>query len=458
MYNSMRSGRTHGRTMKTSYPLGGSRCVTRSLTLSIVAAGAVLMTTPNAGAQGFPEVAPACFKTAAVFCTAADCADTAPLGLDIASIMSSGLGPNDGFPEVAVVNSKSTRSVTIFRNTGDWAADPPSNGLVIHATHPTYQGRTPFDVAFGDFDNDNDLDLAVSLGFKQNESDQIVWVLRNDGGGVFTHGYTIENLLSVDLNNIEVADFNGDGTVDIAVASTAPSGRAAVELLWNQGGDVYQSELFESTADFSVGFSIDSGRVQPAPAGTCPLDIVMSMYDADKMLVLINDGAGNFTASTQDAKKSFGIAIGHFHAGQQEADLTLSDWAADRQGVYFGDTAGNFLLDKLYELRGGKKPFGVDVGHLNGDANEDIVVALSLGKPAGHGGIAVFPGYINGTFRTTMDLADFIFDVEPGGTPKPCYVQIADMNHDGFPDVVTSNFRSDSVSVLINCLVATPGP
>ena len=61
------------------------------------------------------------------------------------------------------------------------------------------------------------------------------------------------------------------------------------------------------------------------------------------------------------------------------------------------------------------------------------------------GGIAVFVGRGDATFVQPP----YQFCVQPGGEPKPCFVKIADRDRDGFNDVVTSNYYSHKISVLI---------
>ena len=63
--------------------------------------------------------------------------------------------------------------------------------------------------------------------------------------------------------------------------------------------------------------------------------------------------------------------------------------------------------------------------------------------------VAVFRGFGDGTFNPTPHL---FFVSEPGRDaerPKPCFVKVGDMNHDGFQDIVTSNFESHTISVLL---------
>jgi hypothetical protein len=106
----------------------------------------------------------------------------------------------------------------------------------------------------------------------------------------------------------------------------------------------------------------------------------------------------------------------------------------------------------VYDVAPGRDPFGIANGLLNtGDSYRDVVVACQHGGPLSyaHGCVAVFRGYNDGTFNTTPHYF-FVTDHEDENiAPKPCFVQVWDMNNDGLQDIVTSNNTADRISVLL---------
>ena len=83
------------------------------------------------------------------------------------------------------------------------------------------------------------------------------------------------------------------------------------------------------------------------------------------------------------------------------------------------------------------------------------MVALRQGEPAGgHGGVAVFLGKGDGTFWWDTPV---LFCVDYCGDPpvqvKPCFVEIVDLDQDGFNDIVSSNNNTHNISVLINAVM-----
>ena len=411
-------------------------------------------------AQGQPK--PPVFKSPATFCTVGkdngDCVNSSPMGLAIADLIG-----NDGYPEVVVANNVMYGSITVFRNTQNW--DDPQDGLVRAAV---YVGgmASPTDVAVADMGTDYDdhtpdgyLDLVATA----MTGDKLL-IRYNDGNGQFPNTESVF-LNTDDPLGLVLWDFDQNGTVDIAVATHEQVGeqwKARAELAFREADPgEWDHRVFEApTPGSAIGIRIAAGYVrQPPIPGR--LDLVMTT-NLDKIFVLLNDGNRNFNTNpppgfepVQDASFSFGLALGKFRPGgfTTPDDLALSAVADHEAEVYFADASANFEWDRGYELADGTSPLGVDVGRINADTKNDFVVALSGGEPCSPGGgIAVFLGYGDGTFREPP----YLFCVDPGNNPKPQFVKIGDLDQGGFTDIVTSNNNSDNISVLINALEAVP--
>jgi hypothetical protein len=123
----------------------------------------------------------------------------------------------DGRPDLAVVNldavNRNVKTVSVLRNTTAAGA-----GSAAFAARQTFDvGTSPFSVVVGDFNGDGRPDLAVA-----NFGDNTVSVLRNTtAAGASTLSFAIQQTFAVGSGPVSVAegDFNGDGRPDLAVAS-----------------------------------------------------------------------------------------------------------------------------------------------------------------------------------------------------------------------------------------------
>ncbi len=402
-----------------------------------------------------PGIKPPVFEDPVVFCTTTPCSNSGPLGIAIGDLIG-----DDDFPDVAVAN-RDAQSVTIFRNTGNWSN--PQNGLEIHGS-PIRLFQTFYEIEAGDLDGDGDLDLAVTI----RDAARVI-IIRNDGGS-FVEAGTIElstpEADAIRSRGIAIDDFDQDGQKDIAVAAAGVVGtstRPRAHLLWNDGGGlvwnhvVYAPSVETGIAD-ATDLRINQLRVPSIPGRN---DIVVGTT-RDNMFILLNDGGRSFnTAPPQDfvdwqpGTDTNGIAIGKLRAGNVGSDIVATSEALEAIRVHGNDSAASFEQGLTVDLTPGRDPYGVAIGRINPDTKNDVVIALQHGAPClpDHGGIAVLAGRGDGTFHETL----WLFCTEPGADPKPCIVELADMDQDGFLDIVCTNTVTGKLAVLINAIVTLSG-
>ena len=82
-------------------------------------------------------------------------------------------------------------------------------------------------------------------------------------------------------------------------------------------------------------------------------------------------------------------------------------------------------------------PFGLAVGDVNGDGQPDLLVATAISDAVG-----VLLGTGNGTFQAITMYSS-------GSSSSPRNLKVADINGDGFPDLVTANSGNNSISLLL---------
>ncbi|MBZ5647573.1 MAG: VCBS repeat-containing protein [Acidobacteriia bacterium] len=125
--------------------------------------------------------------------------------------------------------------------------------------------------------------------------------------------------------------------------------------------------------------------------------------------------------------------------GDGKLDLVVAEGApANQVDIYQGNGLGGFTLKQTIGV--GANPIALAAGSLTGAANPDIVVAN-----AGSGNITVLQN--NGAFGSPFTtLGPYAL---PGGSPSPLAVAVADMNGDGFPDVIVADGANDQVDILL---------
>jgi predicted NUDIX family NTP pyrophosphohydrolase len=291
-------------------------------------------------------------------------------------------------------------------------------------------------VAVGDFNGDQDPDLAVANEFSNNVS-----VLLGGSGGSFTGPTNYATGAFAD--SVAVGDFNGDADPDLAVANGS-AGTVSM-LLGGVGGS------------FTAAPSVPAGSVPASVAvGDFNQDGDPDLAVADKesgvIVVLRGDGSGSFTAATTIASGSHlpawdrgptSVALGNFN-GDQDPDLAVANEYSGEISVLLG-AAGTGFTGPTIVASGTDPvdpvgdPVSVAVGDFNQDSDPDLAVAeYSPGQ------VRVLLGGAGGSFTTATKVPPE--NQAEGGLSS---VAVGDFNRDGDPDLAAVNQLSGNVEVLL---------
>ncbi|MCA1684170.1 MAG: VCBS repeat-containing protein, partial [Actinobacteria bacterium] len=287
-------------------------------------------------------------------------APTSPEGAD-ASDVAVGDFNGDGDLDLAVAHEGSN-DVTILLGdgTGDFTEAP---------TSPEGAGEFPSDVAVGDFNGDGDLDLVVSNSGLLSGLSSIT-ILLGDGTGDFTEApRSPEGAGDVPIA-IDVGDFNGDGSPDLAVADDFGG---VIILLGDGTGDFTEAP----TSPEDTGFFPNDVAVGDFN-GDGNLDLAVANGGSDDVTILLGDGSGDFTEAptSPEGAGSFpiAIAVGDFN-GDGSLDLAVANVGSNDVTILLGDGTGDFTEAPGSPVAGGDSPIDIAVGDFDGDGNPDLAVA-----------------------------------------------------------------------------------
>ncbi len=329
----------------------------------------------------------------------------------------------DGIPDMAIVD-QSGQKVFVLLGNGDGTFTAASGSPV------TVSGNTLVGIAAGDFNNDGNVDLAVT-DWGSNK----VYILLGNGNGTFQNQTSIS--ISGGPEEIVAADFNNDGNLDLAIAEY--SGNAVMVLLGNGAGG------FTASGTFSTGSEPYSLAVADLN-GDGNLDIVAGNSGASSVTVLLGDGTGHFSqpsgspfAAGTNPSIDQSLVIGDFN-GDGKPDLAVADQGNTTVAILLGNGDGTFGSPSFLTALGGQKAMAM--ADFNGDGNLDLAVC-----DTGTGTIKTYMGNGNGTFQSAVSTAS--------GSTACSFLLAADFNGDGNPDLVVPLQGNNKAVVLLDSMVRT---
>jgi hypothetical protein len=323
-------------------------------------------------------------------------------------------------------------------------------------------GSKPIAVVTGDFNRDGKMDVATV-----NQGSNNVSVLLGNGNGTFRPalnspvGHSPAALLAVDLNGNNILDLvtanksdnnitvllgRGDGT--FVSAGTFAAGASPVSLAYGDfNGDHHTDLAVADNGGSTVTLLLGTGTGKFTQGGTVtvgnnPTSVAVMDFNNDGLSdiasvsggfghldINLNNGDGTFAAAVNYTTGFCAntVVVGDFnHDGQPDLAVACNFPSGDGVSILLGNSDGTFQTFAKYSV-GGQTPLTLTVADLNSDGFQDIVTA---NDQFANNSVSVLMGNGDGTFGT-------VHVYQPGQTPVG--VAVGDFNGDGIPDVVTAN-------------------
>ncbi|MGH7130447.1 MAG: FG-GAP-like repeat-containing protein [Phycisphaerales bacterium] len=328
---------------------------------------------------------------------------------------------HDGRKDLAAANFSSSDATVRF-------ADPNNPGIYFGAIHIPLSFN-PRGAAVADFNHDQIDDLAVVYNGGGPANTRLAIMISNGNGTFQTPAlYPIAS----QPFQLRVADFNHDGNPDIANLC----GCGSISILLGNANGTFQPYTSHASGTFWSGLAVADMN------GDGALDLVLTTN-------LAPSGAGQVGVAfgVPPHSASFGpvnshptgwfsaweAAVGHFNS-DGTPDIVVTSRLNNRVNVMLNDGAGVFTAQPA--PFSGVQPQDLVVADFNGDGVLDVAVA-------NWGGSSVTVHAGNGSGGLASGIA---FPV----SANPNSITVADMNNDGKPDIITGDQTGGNASILLN--------
>ena len=259
-----------------------------------------------------------------------------------------------------------------------------------------------------DINGDGKLDIVTIRG--SSWSTMNVYINTSDGNNVSFEDKLI--ILNVSASELDFADLNGDGMIDMVTTSYASSSSSREVF-------VYSNNSSDGNIEFNLEATILSGGEPPDG----PADY---NWSASSLKLTDIDG---------DGRLDIVVANGTCSLGCSPSGISIIRNTSTASELSFEYNYSNF-----YQYQSQTLPSGINISDLNGDGKPDVLTNDWMG------GISIM---VNLSIEGNIALEEQMI---LGIGSFPLSIATADLNMDSTPEIVVSNWEVEGLRVIHNFL------
>ncbi|CAF1645956.1 unnamed protein product, partial [Adineta ricciae] len=287
----------------------------------------------------------------------------------------------DNFKDIAVANSGSDNIRIFFGDTDGSFSD--------EITLSTGIDSSPYAISISDFNNDNQLDIVVA-----NYGSNTLGILLGCNGKTFFDQIIYSTGDFSQPYDVAIGDVNNDQYLDVLIVNLGTDNIGVfLGYIMEDFIGVPSNSLGSSGSQLA---SLASGDWN----NDTKLNVVVTDNSTNTMRILFGTGYGTFSNetiySTGNNSHSTSVVVSDLN-NDHFLDIIVANSGTNNLGIFFGNANGTFQNQLTYFTGVGSQPISVVILDLNNDTHRDIAVTNYDSS-----NIEIFFGNGNGSFSNDL--------------------------------------------------------